>query len=133
MQEGFARRLLKQAHPMPDHAIDRPDLDEIEERLRNAKGLVSGQSVAADLSHVIAYARGLERRQRWIPVGERLPGDYQRVLALQDFRHIGADVGTELLYRESGTWKDASTCDKVADVCLTHWMPLPAPPPAQEK
>ena len=61
----------------------------------------------------------LREAQRWIPVGERLPEDFDDVLVIvgTKYRHI--------MYRQSGCWWKHGWPQDGADV--THWMPLPEP------
>jgi hypothetical protein len=70
----------------------------------------------------------------WISVDERLPAAGEHVLFCTQ------DGGPYVLYGykasndpDDGQWMDAATADSYGDlfaVCLvTHWMPLPEPPP----
>ena len=62
----------------------------------------------------------LREAQRWVPVGERLPGDGERVLVIQGgFQYRITSHYTNAF---AGGWKDAASPD------VTHWMPLPAAP-----
>ena len=61
-------------------------------------------------------------RLRWIPVGERLPDDGQRVL----FILLGGGWPVAGMY-EAGSGFIASCITYMA---AAHWMPLPAPPAA---
>lgn len=56
---------------------------------------------------------------RWIPVGERLPDDGQRVLAHCDGRVFTAD-----LFEGMWHWIEG----KMMNTPVDHWMPLPEPP-----
>jgi hypothetical protein len=60
----------------------------------------------------------LARRQadRWIPVEERLPKDYENVLA-SNHNYSTEDIG----YRVDGKWYSLVFIP-------THWRPLPEPP-----
>ena len=63
----------------------------------------------------------LEAAQRWIPVGERLPEAYEKVIALaKDCMNVDWVLPKEL--REVGKGAFARLYN------VTHWMPLPEPP-----
>mgnify|MGYP001193055255 FL=1 len=61
-----------------------------------------------------------QNAQRWIPVGERLPEDYQNVL-----------IFTDTFEYHSATLFNGDFCDEYCQYekeQVTHWMPLPEPP-----
>jgi len=62
----------------------------------------------------------LEAKQRWIPVSERLPEEYEEVLVI--FTGFNFD---------GGLWKKMRVCSIEDWEYIgnpTHWMPLPEPP-----
>ena len=62
----------------------------------------------------------LEQAQRWIPVSERLPEEYEEVLVI--FTGFNFD---------GGLWKKMRVCSIEDWEYIgnpTHWMPLPEPP-----
>lgn len=62
-------------------------------------------------------------KQKWIPVTEQLPKNFERVLVCRE----GGIV--EQGYRDvNGWWKVYGTRTKR----VTHWMPLPEPPKEEE-
>ena len=63
----------------------------------------------------------LRSERRWIPVGERLPDEGQRVLAHYDGRVFTAD-----LFEGMWHWIEG----KMMNAPVDHWMPLPEPPSA---
>jgi len=63
--------------------------------------------------------------RRWIPVSERLPDRYTRVLAFVDCQphehpHAIGFIGS------LGVWSLDELHEPLAEI--THWMPLPEPP-----
>ena len=68
----------------------------------------------------------LEAAQRWIPVSERLPEPYTRVLACIKSGYMEVD------YMYSEPIVDVGIADFNSLDNVTHWMPLPEPPEVQE-
>jgi len=69
------------------------------------------------------YIEGLE--PRWIPVSERLPEEYVKVIAFaKDCMNVDWVLPEDL--REVGKGAFARLYN------VTHWMPLPTPPEVQE-
>ena len=65
--------------------------------------------------------RKAREAQRWIPVSERLPDKFNRVLALlkgSKFQVVARIIG--------GKWVVSWNNDRCPEI--THWMPLPEPP-----
>ena len=60
---------------------------------------------------------------RWIPVTERLPEPYKWVLGTAEECEAAFDV-----FYDGAQWKDAV----LNGFIVTHWMPLPQPPKAEE-
>ena len=75
-------------------------------------------SLAALLAQAEADNRAWAEKERWIPVGERLPEDGQWVVV---WFGAGADVST----RRNDAWTLGGADD------VTHWRPLPAGPEAK--
>jgi len=65
----------------------------------------------------------LEAQQRWIPVSERLPDNWESVLTI-DISKSTQDVVTAFYNPEISLWATHFSCD----LWVTHWMPLPVPP-----
>ena len=63
----------------------------------------------------------LREKNRWIPVTERMPKEYENVLCT-DGVHV---EGGELI---EGSFYDLDTYDSSIISGVTHWMPLPDPP-----
>ena len=70
------------------------------------------------------YIEGLE--PRWIPVSERLPEPYTRVLACIKSGYMEVD------YMYSEPIVDVGIADFNSLDNVTHWMPLPTPPEVRE-
>lgn len=68
----------------------------------------------------------LEAAQRWIPVSERLPEPYTRVLACIKSGYMEVD------YMYSEPIVDVGIADFNSLDNVTHWMPLPKLPEVQE-
>jgi len=66
----------------------------------------------------------LEEKQRWIPVGERLPEEGQQVLSTDGEEYY-------LDYYAKWDGKELSFCGTLSWT-VTHWMPLPSTPEVQE-
>ena len=66
----------------------------------------------------------LEEKQRWIPVSERLPDNWESVLTI-DISKSTRDMVTAFYDPETSLW---STHLPNYDLWVTHWMPLPEPP-----
>lgn len=65
--------------------------------------------------------------EKWIPVEERKPeteGNYLCRECMVDENDQPTHVWTAILEYRFGKWWSSCT----APACITHWMPLPAPP-----
>ena len=69
----------------------------------------------------------LEAAQRWIPVSERLPEPYTRVLACIKSGYMEVD------YMYSEPIVDVGIADFNSLDNVTHWMPLPPSPESEVK
>ena len=65
----------------------------------------------------------LEAAQRWIPVGERLPDNWESVLTI-DISKSTRDMVTAFYNPETSLWSTHFSCD----LWVTHWMPIPESP-----
>ena len=65
---------------------------------------------------------------RWIPVTERLPKDWEPVLAWSKFGFC--DVSVYL--GNPGKWRITWNHDLLEVDSITHWMPLPEPPGTEQ-
>jgi hypothetical protein len=82
---------------------------------------------SASLLHRVVMAAAdeiehLRNERRWIPVGERLPDEYDVVMVGWAGRR---DIGKGYLL--NGKWHDPLVCKPDVNP-PTHWMPLPEPP-----
>ena len=72
-----------------------------------------------------AHVEELEAAQRWIPVSERLPEPYEKVIALaKDCMNVDWVLPKELCQVGKGAFARLYN--------VTHWMPLPQPPEVQK-
>jgi len=109
------------------------------EKMFNAAVGISRECIATEMQRPIDIGivwaadriSTLEEAQRWIPVSERLPENYQRVIA------CGTDYANEPVGAAKfidGKWYDQDVVDNCGDwerlYNVTHWLPLPAPPEA---
>mgnify|MGYP000990102744 CR=1 FL=1 len=69
----------------------------------------------------------LEAERRWIPVSERLPDNWESVLTI-DISKSTRDAVTAFYNPETSLWSTPFS----SDLWVTHWMPLPEPPEAQQ-
>ena len=72
----------------------------------------------------LAAHTDIERQDdKWIPVSERLPDDWESVLTI-DISKSTQDVVSAFYNPETSLWSTHFSCD----LWVTHWMPLPEPP-----
>ena len=94
--------------------------------------LASAGSVGEVLAKGIAGIIRIAAEPHWIPVTERLPARYVRVIACWPDAGQGNIVGEAMIAthgEDDWRWRcDAYTIGKT----VTHWMPLP-PPPSNDK
>ena len=76
---------------------------------------------------LVARIAELEAAQRWIPVSERLPEPYTRVLACIKSGYMEVD------YMYSEPIVDVGIADFNSLDNVTHWMPLPPSPESEVK
>ena len=69
----------------------------------------------------------LREERRWVPVGEKLPGDNVGVLAWGPFSN-----GAEMVWREQGKWLLSFVGTYIPDSTYTHWIPLPPGPECEQ-
>ena len=59
---------------------------------------------------------------RWIPVTERLPLEYTRVIGYMAWKAMTA------IEYQHGRWYSIDHLEPLPDEAVSHWMPLPQPP-----
>ena len=86
----------------------------------------------AKIAELARRVEVLEQAQRWITVGERLPRSYQHVIA------FGDDYDTDKVGPAKfidGVWYDQDVIEHGSEWpelhSVTHWIPLPEPPPEE--
>lgn len=97
-----------------------PDVREkLVELLRGVQYLGGLEEKIAD--HLIANGVTI---QRWIPVEERLPEEWEDVLVWSKygFWEVAVYLGIP------GKWRVLWNHDMVDEHIITHWLPLPEPP-----
>lgn len=79
----------------------------------------SGYEMLREALDLAVSALQEQEQRRWIPVTERLPGPFERVIVCRD------DGKVEQGYKDVGDWwKVYGTRTKQ----VTHWMPFPGAP-----
>lgn len=97
------------------------DCSEVNSLSRYKRDLMKQAADAIEgLSHAVDQMTEW-RKNRWIPVTERLPKKYVRVLVYSKATRMGRSID---FINSDGNWY---TTPKV-----THWMPLPEPPESEE-
>ena len=120
------RICIQQSGNLDDFPLLREAADAIEELTRENESLAKSVNEASEIL-----------RRRWIPVTERLPvekinpntHDFEYILCAT----IWGDVrpfkyGTPIGSKDAHFWNGAG----YVDAYVTHWMPLPTPPTAEE-
>lgn len=64
----------------------------------------------------------LKAQQRWIPVTERMPVEYTRVIGYMAWKAMTA------IEYQHGRWYSIDHLEPLPDEAVSHWMPLPQPP-----
>lgn len=59
---------------------------------------------------------------RWIPVTERMPVEYTRVIGYMAWKAMTA------IEYQHGRWYSIDHLEPLPDEAVSHWMPLPQPP-----
>lgn len=119
--EVFAIFEQKLAHVLSFNLRQKGQKKAIEELLVYFSGIVERASKAE------ARIAELEAERRWIPVGERLPEPYTRVLACIKSGYMEVD------YMYSEPIVDVGIADFNSLDNVTHWMPLPPSPESEVK
>lgn len=70
----------------------------------------------------IEHAPAVQTEQRWIPVSERLPREYTRVIGYMAWKAMTA------IEYQHGRWYSIDHLEPLPDEAVSHWMPLPKPP-----
>lgn len=95
------------------------DMDVVgQEREKVSYGLGLIESCAYD----IADLPSAQPEPRWIPVTERLPEEYTRVIGYMAWKAM-----TTIEYQH-GRWYSIDHLEPLPDEAVSHWMPLPQPP-----
>lgn len=63
-----------------------------------------------------------QKKGEWIPVTERLPEEYTRVIGFMTWKAMTA------IEYQNGMWYSIDHLEPLPDEAVTHWMPLPEPP-----
>ena len=77
----------------------------------------------AEIDQLAARWRQERQDDKWIPVSERLPDNWESVLTI-DISKSTRDMVTAFYNPETSLWSTHFSCD----LWVTHWMPLPASP-----
>lgn len=88
----------------------------------------SGSLYNTDATHCVNWQSAADVRPvKWIPVTERLPEEKDRYLTVSIEPWFGTTVVDTM--RWSGVWMYDG---RQTEATVTHWMPLPEPPKAEE-
>ena len=79
----------------------------------------------AEIEKLIALAK----KNEWISVKDKLPGDISRCLVCR-YDYITNISFIDILWYEAGTWWNRLFA---GDFTVTHWMPLPEPPKEEKQ
>ncbi len=77
----------------------------------------------AKVDQLTAHSDIERQDDKWIPVSERLPDNWESVLTI-DISKSTRDMVTAFYNPETSLWSTHFSCD----LWVTHWMPLPASP-----
>lgn len=91
----------------------------------DASGIVQCKSIMHCCNFQLALwnlVLKLLAERRWIPVSERLPKNGEKILLLTATGEMAA------VERKESEWEGTRFFDQI----VTHWQPLPAPPPAEK-
>ena len=87
-----------------------------------ARDIQSGDGCAnACLLEAAQRLEELVEERRWVPVGERLPEEPRRVLAM-----VPSVYGPQVAFVINGKWQDGT--DYPIGGRVTYWLPLPPGP-----
>ena len=118
---------------MTDYKELAEDLREQGEDMRDRRQIEAADAIEDLISALTAsnevIAKYREQIPKWIPVTERLPDTCDPVLVCL---HCGLD-NDEITVGEYWGNSKASPGWGTFDPYVTHWMPLPPPPPKGEK
>jgi uncharacterized protein YhdP len=84
---------------------------------------ISNRELLVKQVEITALRAELEAAQRWIPVSERMPDNWESVLTFDISKSTRGAV-TAFYNPETSLWSTHVSCD----LWVTHWMPLPEPP-----
>ena len=120
--------------PVPEDLAGKVNLTEWPSCDVDAVGLAAADRIANQSTHIAALQQEIEKLRaqlpRWIPVEERLPENFQKVLCwgeyfrYGDFNAMFADYA--LGYQVNGNWGGEVTNGTKARALA--WMPVPEPP-----
>lgn len=86
------------------------------------------QKVADAQLDIIKQYQAYLTEQRWTPVTEQLPKEWQPVLGLIQFHDEKEPPAQQVLwYLGNGRWRE-TWCGDIVEGDVTHWMPLLKPP-----
>ena len=101
--------------------------DELVKRLRDmaqSDGNIKSNYIGLSLLQAADAIEKLSDRNvgKWIPVTERLPEEYTRVIGFMAWKSMTA------IEYQNGKWYSIDHLEPLPDEAVTHWMPLPQPP-----
>lgn len=105
-------------------------LQEFSDELRKDPNFVIAE-LQLKVEALEAQLAALIEQTRWIPVGERLPEESDKVLVWMECPDLFIAPQDDFGYYINGEWIGDNTDSMVHSKNVTHWMPLPPPPEVQ--
>ena len=101
------------------------DTDCVDWNIRPIEDALQSRIAELEAENDQLTADSTDERQddKWIPVSERLPDNWESVLTI-DMSKSTRDMVTAFYNPETSLWSTHFSCD----LWVTHWMPLPESP-----
>ncbi len=102
------------------------DIENLANRVRYNRSGNCGTIIEFEDSHIVLNALENQINDRWIPVSERLPADYQRLIVCTKSNNlylsrVRCNEFVDIEYNPFNDKQENTICDVIA------WKPLPTP------